>query len=77
MKVDCGHASLQVLVGGRLVTVCVIGELGGHTPRWRWFLSFPVSETASDYPTHGNGRTWADAYKRGMRAAERTRKVRA
>lgn len=76
MKVDCGHADLQVWINGRLVELHIQRGLGTTTKPWDWWLAFDVRDTTSEYDTEGEARTWAEAYKRGMRAVERTRKVR-
>lgn len=76
MKVDCGHADLQVWVNGRLVGIHIQRGIRTVAKPWGWWLAFDVRDTASDYPTEGDARTWAEAYRRAMRAAERTRKVR-
>lgn len=76
MKVDCGHADLQVWVNERLVVLHIQRGLGTPDRPWTWWLAYDVRDTASDYDTEGESRTWAEAYKRGMRAVERTRRTR-
>jgi hypothetical protein len=76
VKVDCGHADLQVWVNGRLVGVHVERNGKSGQLKWGWWIAFDDRVTASDYATNGWCTTWGHAYRLALRAAERTRKVR-